>query len=73
MNDPHDREYAAAAAALSEHTISPCYLPAVGDRITFQVEGGWDSGRVVSHHRGMLLVETTGDIVEVAPGAVMPF
>jgi hypothetical protein len=74
-SNPHDREYAAAAAGLHEQTPSPrpCDLPAIGDRITWKVTNGYLSGRVIDYLRGKILVETDDDICEVDTGTVMPF
>lgn len=82
-NDPHAAEYAAAVAGMSEtygSRVADEY--AVGDRVSYRL-AGWspsssDSGRVVSHHRGRLLVETAADIVELDPrpwpeGNLLPF
>lgn len=73
--DPHKTLYRAAASALHEQTPSPrpCDLPSIGDGITFRVDGGYETGRVIDYLRGNILVETTDDIHEVHPEAVMPF
>jgi hypothetical protein len=77
--DAHSREYAAAAAGMQE-TYGDNF--AKGDHVTFRLakwgESSFDSGRVIDHHNGKLLVETDTDIVEVDPrpwpvGNLLPF
>ena len=63
--DAHDREYAAAAAGMSEiyGTQEPCSLPSIGDRIAWRTKAMSDrdceSGRVV------LVVEGEGRRTEI--------
>jgi hypothetical protein len=77
--DAHEREYAAAAAAMVE-TYGNSY--AVGDHLSFRLAGwpdnSFDDGKVISHHGEMLIVETASDVHEVDPrpwptGHVLPF
>ena len=72
--DAHDREYAAAAAAIGDQTPTGCRLPSYGDRVTYRLKGWSDrsgeSGRVIRHTCGTdgrprLVVE-----VEGSPGQI---
>lgn len=77
--DAHSNEYAAAVAGMQDVYGSQYGR---GDSVTFRLKG-WqenasDSGRVIDHHDGKLLVKTDADIVEVDPrpwptGNVLPF
>ena len=77
--DAHEREYAAAAAAMVE-TYGDRF--AVGDHLAFRLDGwserSYDDGRVIGHHAGKLIVESATDVNEVDPrpwpiGHVLPF
>ena len=58
--DPHAREYAAAAACLSDQTPSGCPLPAVGDWVSgCSGRKPWQ-GRVQQVERGRIVVEIDG-------------
>ena len=77
--DAHQPEYLAAVAGMAD--IYGTHF-ARGDSVTFRLKG-WsettsESGRVIDHHNGKLLVETDSDIVEVDPqqwpvGNLLPF
>lgn len=83
--DAHHAEYLAAVAGMREHTQSPARIAdtyAIGDHVSFRL-ANWsprssDSGRVIDHHAGRLLVETADDVVELDPrqwpeGNLLPF
>jgi hypothetical protein len=40
--DSHNREYAAAAAAIGDQTPTGCRLPSHGDRVTYRLKGWSD-------------------------------
>lgn len=69
----HENEYAGAIAGMTETygTRRAANTFAVGDHLTFRLTGwsprSYDDGRVISHHHGRLIVETSSDIVEVDP------
>jgi hypothetical protein len=82
--DPHENEYAAAVAAMPEHTISPSLADRfpIGSGVTYRLYGwsqsSYDDGQVIGHHDGKVLLETVDDVVEVDPrpwplGNVLPF
>ena len=79
--DAHAQEYAGAVAGMNETYGRPRPARpdehAVGDYLTFRLcgwdERTYDDGRVIGHLGEKLLIETTSDIVEVAPGEVLPF
>ena len=80
----HENEYAGAIAGMTETYGSRRAADtfAVGDYLTFRLSTwsprSYDDGRVIDHHNGKLVVETSSDIVEVDPrqwpeGNVLPF
>ena len=82
--DSHASEYAGAIAGMTETYGSRRAADtfAVGDYLTFRLSTwspkSYDDGRVINHHHGRLIVETSGDIVEVDPrpwpeGNLLPF
>ena len=82
--DSHAAEYAGAIAGMTEtYGISRAVDTfAIGDHINFRLNNwspnSYDDGRVIDHHNGRLIVETSSDIFEVDPrpwpeGNVLPF
>ena len=72
MNDlttrcPGDAEYAAAASALHEQTISPAafHLPAIGDFVSGYTAGRRWSGYVQAVEPGRMVVEAGGCLLSL--------
>jgi hypothetical protein len=65
MNDPHDREYAAAVSYLPEHTISPKHEPAVGDFVSGTTAGKRWSGHVEWVEDGRVCINVDGGWIAV--------
>jgi hypothetical protein len=63
---PHENEYLAAVAGLSEQTVSKQHEPAVGDFVSGTTAGRRWSGRVEwVNERGEICVNTDGSWVYV--------
>ena len=66
MDDPHDREYAAAVSYLPEHTVSPSRTePAVGDFVSGETAGKRWSGYVEWVQGGRVCINVDGGWVAV--------
>jgi dGTP triphosphohydrolase len=70
MQDAHENEYLAAAAAIHEQTPRPCQLPAVGDFVSGMTDGKRWSCYVQSIEPRRLVVEADGAWLAVDPSDI---
>ena len=70
MNDPHDREYAAAVSYLPEQTPSRYREPAVGDFVSGETAGRRWSGRCEWVEHPLMCVNVDGGWVYVPVGDI---